>query len=113
VQRNLARVAAGLEYLQLLNWRLASTASTGPIHPGDASALKVFGSEFYLEAVRLLMEVVGTDAAVAAGSPDAPPLVSLEAAMRWNLAATFGGGTNEVQREIIGRTALGVARPAR
>jgi alkylation response protein AidB-like acyl-CoA dehydrogenase len=112
VQLNLARVQAKLEYLHLLSWQVAAAPSDA-VDPADASALKVYGSEFYIEACRLLMEVIGPDALLRKDSPGAFLHDSLEAAMRWNLVMTFGGGTNEVQREIIARSGLGLPRPPR
>ena len=112
VQLNLALVRAKLEYLSLLSWQV-SAASGDAVDPAEASALKVYGSEFYIEACRLLMEVVGADALLRRGSRGAFLHDSLEAAMRWNLVMTFGGGTNEVQREIIARAALDLPRPPR
>src|SRR3990172_5721387 len=53
VQINLARVHARLEFLRLINWKIASAAAKGALQPADASATKVFGTEFYLEAFRL------------------------------------------------------------
>src|SRR6266568_4984541 len=53
-----------------------------------------------------LMEVVGPSSLLRTGSPGALLRDSLEAAMRRNLVMTFGGGTNEVQREIIARAGL-------
>jgi alkylation response protein AidB-like acyl-CoA dehydrogenase len=112
VQLNLARVRARLEYLSLLSWKVAA-APGDAVDPVDASALKVYGSEFYIEACRLLMEVVGPGSLLRTGSPGAFLRDSLEAAMRWNLVMTFGGGTNEVQREIIARAGLGQPRSPR
>ena len=59
VQINLARVHARLEFLRLINWKIASASTKGSLHPADASSTKVFGTEFYLEAFRLLMEIMG------------------------------------------------------
>ena len=56
VQLNLARVHAKLEFLKLINWKVAAA---GGANPADASATKVFGTEFFTEAYRLLMEVLG------------------------------------------------------
>jgi alkylation response protein AidB-like acyl-CoA dehydrogenase len=112
-QLNLARVTVSLEYLKLLSWKVACGGADQPVDPADASALKVFGSEFYIEACRLLMEVVGHDVLLRKGSPGALLHDSLEAAMRWNLVMTFGGGTNEVQREIIARAGLQLPRAPR
>ena len=67
VQLHLARVHAKAEFLKLINWRIASSAAA--VGPAAASATKVFGTEFAIEAYRLLMEVLGANAAVRDGSP--------------------------------------------
>jgi 3-oxocholest-4-en-26-oyl-CoA dehydrogenase alpha subunit len=83
------------------------------VDPVRASALKVYGSEFYIESVRLLMEVVGPGALLRKGSHGEFLHDSLEAAMRWNLVTTFGGGANEIQREIIAAAGLNLPRERR
>lgn len=106
VQINLARVYAKAEYLQLMNWDIAS--GTGPLGPAPASANKVFGTEFATEAYRLLMEILGPAATVRQNSPGALLRGRIERMHRSSLILTFGGGTNEVQRDIIAMTALGL-----
>ncbi|ALM18379.1 acyl-CoA dehydrogenase family protein [Mycobacteroides abscessus] len=106
VQLNLARVHAKAEYLKLINWELASTTDAAP-SPADASATKVFGTELATEAYRLLMEVLGTAATLRQDSPGAQLRGRVERMHRACLILTFGGGTNEVQRDIIAMTALG------
>jgi alkylation response protein AidB-like acyl-CoA dehydrogenase len=102
VQLNLARVHAKLEFLKLANWRVASNASSGaPLNPADASTIKVYGTEFYLEAARLLLEILGPAANLRRGSPDAVLRGRLEAMVRSMHILTFGGGTNEMQRDLI------------
>ena len=60
VQLNLARVHARLEFLRLINWKVAWDAHRrATLDIADASTIKVFGTEFYLEAFRLLMEIIG------------------------------------------------------
>ena len=112
VQLNLARVRAKLEFLRLLNWKVAWSASQGHLDPAEASAMKVFGSEFFIEAWRLLMEVVGRH-----GDPSDPDTARLA---RWldvhakrNLVLTFGGGVNEVMRELVATAGLGLPRVPR
>jgi alkylation response protein AidB-like acyl-CoA dehydrogenase len=95
----LARVRAKAEFLKLLNWKVAS----GNLGPVNASASKVFGTEFALEAYRLLMEVLGSAATLRDGSGVAGRIERLHRAA---LILTFGGGTNEVQRDIIAAAAL-------
>jgi alkylation response protein AidB-like acyl-CoA dehydrogenase len=106
VQLNLARVHAKIDFLKLVNWRIASTA--GSPGPAVASATKVYGTELTIEACRLLMEVLGANAEVRTGSAGALLAGRIERMHRSALILTFGGGTNEVQRDIIGAAALGL-----
>jgi alkylation response protein AidB-like acyl-CoA dehydrogenase len=107
VQLALARVQARAEFLRLVNWRIAAEAAEG-LSPAAASATKVFGTELSLEACRLLMEVLGSAAPVRAGSPGAVLAGRIERLHRSALILTFGGGTNEVQRDIIAAAGLGL-----
>jgi alkylation response protein AidB-like acyl-CoA dehydrogenase len=107
VQLNLARVHAKAEFLKLINWRIAAEAGKG-LGPAAASATKVFGTEFATEAYRLLMEVLGAHATVRDGSPGAVLSGRIERMHRAALILTFGGGTNEVQRDIVAATGLGL-----
>jgi alkylation response protein AidB-like acyl-CoA dehydrogenase len=119
VQLNLARVHAKAEVLKLINWELASAAgaaesatssSDAAPSPADASAAKVYGTELATEAYRLLMEVLGTSATLRADSRGALLRGRIERFHRSALILTFGGGTNEIQRDIIGMVALGLPR---
>ena len=107
VRLHLARVHAKVEFLKLMNWRIAWGVRESP-RPADASATKVFGTEFATEAYRLLMEVLGANAVVRQGSPGALLHGRIERMHRSSLILTFGGGTNEVQRDIIAAVGLGL-----
>jgi alkylation response protein AidB-like acyl-CoA dehydrogenase len=108
VQLNLARVHARLEFLRLINWKIASQAAKGALQPADASSTKVFGTEFYLEAFRLLMEILGQNAYLADTAPGAVLQSRLEHMYRGLIILTFGGGVNEVQRDLIAVFGLGM-----
>ena len=110
VQINLARVHARLEFLKLMNWKVAWTATQGHLDVADASSIKVFGTEFYLEAFRLLFEIVGQVGYVKRGSPESVLTSRLEHLYRGLLILTFGGGVNEVQRELIAMFGLGMPK---
>jgi alkylation response protein AidB-like acyl-CoA dehydrogenase len=110
VQLNLARVRAWLEFLRLINWKVAWSSTRGKLDPADASAVKIFGTEKYLEAFRLLMEILGERAYLRYGCPEAALGGSLENLYRSLLILTFGGGTNEIQRDLIGLFGLGLPR---
>jgi alkylation response protein AidB-like acyl-CoA dehydrogenase len=108
VQTNLARIHAKLEVLRLMNWKMAWSLQHGNLDMADASAVKVFGSEFYVEAYRALLEVFGPLGALQGDSPGAVLRGRVEMMYRNCLILTFGGGTNEVQRDIIAMAGLGM-----
>jgi alkylation response protein AidB-like acyl-CoA dehydrogenase len=112
VQLHLARVHAKTEFLKLINWKIAWGVKKG-VGMQDASATKVFGTELATEAWRLLMEVLGEEAVVRSGSPGSLLRSRLERMYRSALILTFGGGTNEVQRDIIAMVGLGMPRAPR
>jgi alkylation response protein AidB-like acyl-CoA dehydrogenase len=102
VQVNLGRVHAKLEFLRLANWRVAWLAQSGEaLNPADASTIKVFGTEFYMEAARLLMEIMRDQAPLQGESPGAVARGRVERMLRGMHILTIGGGTNEMQRDLI------------
>jgi len=110
VRRALGEVRAIARINELLNWQVA--AREGDVDVADASATKVFASERAQHVFRLLEEVVGRH-----GDPADPETAHL---MHWldvqakrSLVITFGGGVNEVQRELIAQFGLNLPRVAR
>ena len=110
VRRALAETHAIYRVNELLNWQVAS--HVGAVSVADASATKVFSSERVQRVFRLLEEVVGDY-----GDPADPATAELS---RWldvqakrTLVLTFGGGVNEVQRELIAMFGLGLPRVPR
>ena len=91
-----------------MNWRQAWAAQEGDPHPAAASAVKVFGSELNIEAYRALMEVTSARANIGRDSTGAVLEGRIESAYRNGLILTFGGGTNEVQRDIIAMAGMGL-----
>ena len=110
VQHELAIVRAKLEVLKLVNWKVASSSE---LNVADASTIKAFGTEFYLEALRRMTEVVGQQGYLTAGSPGAVLKAKLEKLNRSYVILTFGGGANEVQRELISMFGLGLPHSSR
>jgi alkylation response protein AidB-like acyl-CoA dehydrogenase len=110
VQSALARAWARVEVLKLLNWRQAANIEKNALSPAEASTVKVYGSELYVEVYRLLLEVLGVAGSIKRGSPGAVLAGRIERYYRSTLVLTFGGGTNEVQRDIIAMAGLGIPR---
>jgi len=113
VQIHLARIYARLEFLKLINWKVAWTATEGHLDVADASTTKVFGTEFYMEAFKLMMEVVGQAGYLVRDSPEAVLAGRLESYARSLVILTFGGGTNEIQCDLIAIFGLGLPRSLR
>ena len=113
VQLNLARAYAKLDALKLLNWRSAWSITAGVPNMAEASAVKVLGTELCIEVYRLLLEIVETAGLVLQGEPGMLFGGILENAYRSATTLTFGGGVNEVQRDIIAMAGLGLPRARR
>ena len=115
VRSRLAEVHARLAATRLLNWRLVGDVGAGRLAPGDASGVKVMGTESAVEVYRMCQEIAGDAALVRAGSPGAfgggdGELERMNRAAQIN---TFGGGVSEVQREIVATMRLGMRRGRR
>ena len=125
VQRNLAEVTAELEFLRLMNWKVAWEVATHidgkeldeldfehmKAFIADSSSVKVFGTEFFHRSYRKLMEIYGPQATIAKGSIG--HLTRLEMQYRSTIILTFGGGTNEMQRDLISQFGLGYPKADR
>jgi alkylation response protein AidB-like acyl-CoA dehydrogenase len=113
VQTTLARVHATTEAIKLANWRVADALDKGTLNPADASTMKVLGTEAQWKCLDLLMDVVGSAGYLVEGSPGAAVRATLEQGYRHAPVGTFGGGVNEVQREIIAMAGLDMPRAPR
>lgn len=113
VQMDLARTYARLEAMKLLNWRMVADTASGTLNPADSSAVKVYGTECLVEVYRSLLGILGPAGPFPYGSPAALLGGELERAGRTAQINTFGGGVNEIQREIVATVGLGMPRVAR
>jgi len=113
VQADLGRTYALLEAQKLLNWRMVAAVANDTLGPADSSAVKVFGTETTLDIYRRLQGIVGSAGYLHPYTPGAAIRGDLERAGRQSLINTFGGGVNEVQREILAMAGLGMKRSSR
>ncbi|HZR51891.1 MAG TPA: acyl-CoA dehydrogenase family protein [Streptosporangiaceae bacterium] len=109
VARALTRVSVTQRVNELLNWQVASSSV---LDVADASATKVFSSVRLMSLGQLLTDVVGFHGDPA--DPDTAALMEwLDVQMKRNTVLTFGGGVNEIQRELICTLGLGLPRAPR
>jgi len=109
VRRALARASAVMRVNELLNWQVAAAPV---VQVADASATKVFSSEQLQVIGSSLADVVGRH-----GDPSEPATAALmtwlDVQVKRNIVLTFGGGVNEIQRELIATAGLGLPRAPR
>ena len=109
VRRTLAQIGAYERLNELLNWQVASS---GEISMASAAATKVFSTERIQQVHRMVDDLVGrygdfTD-------PTTTDLADwLDMTAKRNAVITFGGGVNEVMRDMIGTAGLGLPRVKR
>ena len=109
MRRALAQAAAVMRVNELLNWQVAAEPE---LSIADASATKVFSAEQAQVIGQSLAEVVGRHADPA--DPDTAALTTwLDVQLKRNTVLTFGGGVNEIQRELIATAGLGLPRVPR
>jgi len=106
VKNNFAQVYSGIEALKLICWKQTWIMESGHLNMAEASVAKVYGSEFFIQAYRLLMEIMGELSLLKNDSELSILNAKLERMYRTASILTFGGGTNEVQRDIIAMAGL-------
>jgi 3-oxo-4-pregnene-20-carboxyl-CoA dehydrogenase beta subunit len=109
VRRALARASAAERINELLNWQVAVTET---VDVADASVTKVFGSEQVQQIGTELAEIVARHGDLAEHQT-AGLAQWLDVQNKRNTVMTFGGGVNEVQRELIAMAGLKLPRVPR
>jgi len=110
VQMDLARCAALLDAIRLMTWKLAKSVADNTLGPAEASGVKVFGTERAVEVYRILQGILGPVSHLRDGSEGAVLHGEVERAARAAQINTFGGGVNEIQRELVAAAGLGLQR---
>ena len=102
-----------LDALKVMNWKIGWELEQGRLDPAHASAVKVYVTETVIEVYRLLLDVLGVVGTLRAGSPGAVIAGRIEQESRGFQINTFGGGVNEIQREIVAMLGLRLPRVPR
>jgi alkylation response protein AidB-like acyl-CoA dehydrogenase len=112
VREVLGRATAVFRVNELLNWEVARAAASGEVSVGDASSSKVFAADQVQHVAADLVALVHRY-----GDPSEPATKELldyfDGQIKRNLVLTFGGGVQEVQRELIAMFGLSLPRVPR
>jgi hypothetical protein len=96
-----------------MNWRMTIDVEKGRLTPDRSSAVKVYGTEAAVRIYERLLGIVGLEGRIKGGQSGAILFGDLEKAGRAAQINTFGGGVNEVMREIVSWVGLGMTRASR
>ena len=113
VREKMAEAYAILSATDLMNLRLVADVAANTLGGGDSAAAKIVGTESVVTAYGMLQEVLGAQGLLRPGTPGAALDGRVETLARRSQNNTFGGGTNEVMREIVAAKTLGMTLGAR
>ncbi|HTW14934.1 MAG TPA: acyl-CoA dehydrogenase [Nocardioides sp.] len=112
VRQVLGQTTAVFRVNELLNWEVARAGESGEVSVGDASSSKVFAADQVQHLLAALIGLVQRYGDPAEAETD-HLLAYLDGQAKRNLVLTFGGGVQEVQRELIAMFGLGLPRVPR
>ncbi|WP_305092966.1 acyl-CoA dehydrogenase family protein [Prescottella sp. R16] len=113
VQQEFARTHAKLEAMRLLNWKMTAAVAADTLSGADAGATKAYGTETHIDVYRTLLAILGAAGRIRPESPGALLAGQVEQISRQGMVNTFGGGVNEVLRDMVGTMGLGLVREKR
>jgi alkylation response protein AidB-like acyl-CoA dehydrogenase len=110
VRNRLVELAVEMEVLKLLNHRVAWLIAGGAVPVVESSMIKVFGSEHIRRVTDACLQIMGLFGQLQTGSKWVPLRGRPEHVYRMDVLLTFGGGTNEVLRDMMAMMGLGLPR---
>jgi alkylation response protein AidB-like acyl-CoA dehydrogenase len=105
-----ARWAADINALKVMDLKMASMIDNGEVPYYEASLLKVLSTEFQTRFYNEALQALGRSGLVKRGSPGEVLNGDIERSLKSSTVLLFGGGSNDVQRDIIATHGLGLAR---
>ena len=111
VRRRVARLATEAEVARLMGLRVvAASSKPGPPPTTEASEYKLYATELSKRVADASMDLAAPGSQLRVGTEDAPMAGRAESTYRYTVLDTIGGGTSEVQKNIIARRRLGLPK---
>ena len=110
LRSRLARAVTELEVARMLQRRVISAALKGRVPTLEASEYKLYMNECGKRVANLALDLMGSEGTLRAGEDGAPLGGRFERSYRYTVVDTIGGGTSEIQKNIIARRGLGLPR---
>lgn len=110
-RRRVARLATEAEVARLLGLRVvAASMKSGPPPTTEASEYKLYATELSQRVADAAMDLAAPGSQLRVGTEEAPMAGRAESTYRYTVLDTIGGGTSEVQKNIIARRRLGLPK---
>jgi len=110
VRSRIARLVSELEVARMLQRRVVSSALQGGIPTVESAMYKLFQSELGQRVANAALDLIGPGGQLKPGVDGAPIGGRFERSYRYTVVDTIGGGTSEIQKNIIARRGLGLPK---
>src|SRR5438067_1282651 len=111
IRQRIAQLATQAEVARMLGMRFLAQSMKGGAPPTtEASEYKLYATELSKRLANASMDIAGPGSQLRVGSEDAPMKGRAESTYRYTVIDTIGGGTSEVQKNIIARRKLGLPK---
>ena len=111
VRRRIAQLATEAEVARVIGLKFVFESSKGGAAPTtEASEYKLYATELSKRLADASMDIGGPGSQLRVKTQDAPMEGRAESTYRYTVIDTIGGGTSEVQKNIIARRKLGLPK---
>jgi hypothetical protein len=107
-RKAVAQLVTRLEVARMLQRRVLAEAVKGGVPTCEASQYKLFMNECSKQAANAALDSIGAEGQLEAGVAGAPEDGRFARSYRYTVVDTIGGGTSEIQKNIIARRKLGL-----
>jgi len=115
-RREIARLATDAAVARGLGLRVVDQSMKGEKKPGtppptvESSRYKLFATEFSRRLANASMDIAGPGGQLRVKTPEAPMAGRAESTYRYTVIDTIGGGSSEIQKNVIARRGLGLPK---
>ena len=111
VRQRIAQLVTQGEVARVLGLRFVAQSMKGGAPPTtEASEYKLYATELSKRLANASMDIAGPGSQLRVGTEDAPMVGRAESTYRYTVIDSIGGGTSEVQKNIIARRKLGLPK---
>lgn len=110
VRQTIARLRADLEVARKLQRKVISEALKDRVPTVEAAMYKMWQSQLGQRIANAALDLMGPDGQLKSGQEEAPVGGRYERSYRYTVVDTIGGGTSEVQKNIIAGRGLGLPK---